>query len=181
MGYFGSTYFGVDESGAVPSGYVGRYTSVAICKTYRGSPNVVQWSSTDGTGVEDPEAEQYAIDVAEDFIDDFFDGSIYAIPFTPTGAALPIGLVHWATVIATFNLYAKRGLEDADPKRHKLQADYDSTLDDMQKVLGGTRGFRGVAYRDGATRAVQVVTPKSNRLSDGAVLVPTTQWRGPYG
>jgi phage gp36-like protein len=161
--------------------YSGRYTTAALLRRRFGTRNVLAWSDTEGTGTEDTTAVQEAIDHAEDVLDAEFNGSVYAVPFTATGAALPKTVVNWATELAGYWLYTKRGLEDGDKKGDKLTAMYGRVMGEIRRYRDGwpRRTLLGVSMRTGVGSAVTIVSPRARNVSNGAALDPTTQGRGP--
>jgi phage gp36-like protein len=118
-------YWNGQAATSVPPGYTGRYTSVGLMKIRVGQLNVTAWSDTSGTGTENTAAEQWAIDTAENELDDRMRGGKYAIPFI---APVPISVQKWATDIALFYLYTSRGLQDGDPVADRLKANYEAAL-----------------------------------------------------
>ena len=159
--------------------YSGRYTSTVLLYRRFGTVNVREWSETEGGMEGNAAAVADAIAWAEDTIDAYFGGSPYAVPFTATGSSLPRNLIEWATVLAGWWLYTKRGLRADDKTGNQLTALKEAAEAEMARYRGGfPLQLQGVAFRtDAPSLAVTVVDPRNGSISDGASLSPTGQSR----
>ncbi|MDB5295092.1 MAG: hypothetical protein JWO31_1075 [Phycisphaerales bacterium] len=179
-----ATYGGVDTAAfdgtATTGDFVGRIAAATDLRARFGPANVAGWSATasNPSGLaqaEDPAAVRASIEHAEDEVESLFAGSVYAVPFVPTGGRMPAVLVDAVVVMAAYRLYTQRGLRDAKVGGD-LSALRRDALDALSLYAGGARHFAALRQRDGsAGLAVTVVEPGANRISDGAALAPAGQ------
>lgn len=125
-------YPGRVSSETPASGY---YTNQGNLETKWGAQNVLTWSNKDNTSAAtNTLAVQYALNLADDQINRFFDHGPYSIPLSP----IPTIVTDWATVLAGFELYTERGLwDEKDQVGGKLAKARGQVMRQMAQYKGG--------------------------------------------
>jgi len=126
---------------------MGTYIDQSDVENYFGESNVAKWSNVenDDAGANATKIAD-SISVGEEYVEDRFRGSLYAVPFIATGSAIPSVLKRWMVIFAGADLYEARGLqdeasEDADEEQNKISRLKTRADENMGAYLAGQRRF----------------------------------------
>jgi hypothetical protein len=140
----------------VTTGYTGALTSSALVKLRIGTANAAAFSSTDGSGAVDETAIQAAIVWAEGYVYSRLR-HLYATPFVWTSGSVDPVAQEWATILAVWWLYGKRGIRD-DAPGGDYQKQYEAVLGELKVYAAGFRRLQASKYA-GAIEAISGFLP----------------------
>lgn len=119
----------------------GTYIGKADLDSEFGESNIITWSNKENTAdAADEAAIQDAIDFAEEYIENRFHNSKYAVPFVAKSGTLHT-VKHWCVRLAGWKLYTARGMRD-DDEDNKLAAIKEEVDAEISSTLAGIRGLK---------------------------------------